>query len=381
MKRYFIVSLLLLSCVSFGCASSVSYKFDKDMHKREKPLNYSAIVDVFEDTRPRTESAGYLDGKKDHAITSDNLFKPDIVRQVSDMLVKHLKEANVFKSVEVQNVDNELEKNSVAMNQLRSKGFDLVIIANLGHFYGYQSSMTSSGVSVLFGVVGVLAESMANPKVVGAKVEYADVKIIDLNKQKVVWRGNFDHSFEERDTFYDGPVVYALRALKEVNNKFVKDFPISDNQATNVNYVEEKNKIGNEKGISGKDTGGPREVLQPVVAPKQKTSINNAHKQVSPSPVSQSVSSYSEYQQYLYKTIANAIVKPKGSAAGTIKVSFTVRANGAVESVKFLEGSSEDSFLKIAVARAINDSSPFQPFPDDMKKESSKTFTMAIEFK
>jgi TonB family protein len=118
----------------------------------------------------------------------------------------------------------------------------------------------------------------------------------------------------------------------------------------------------------------------PVIS-APKAAVSSAPEQATPSPVAQPVSSFNEYYQYLYKIIAGAVVKPKVSTAGTIKVAFTLRSNGVVESIKFLEGSSQNSFLRIAVARAINESSPFSSFPNDMKNENSKTFTMEIEFK
>lgn len=93
------------------------------------------------------------------------------------------------------------------------------------------------------------------------------------------------------------------------------------------------------------------------------------------------VSTYAEYYRLLYKTISSKVVKPEGSSSGVVNVAFTLASDGALEDVQILESSSDDVALRDAVVKAIKDSAPFPAFPDDIKAEVRKTFTITIEFK
>jgi hypothetical protein len=143
--------------------------------------------------------------------------------QISQMLVEHFNKAKLFEGIQLLNVDNDLDTNNDEMEKLCTQGVDLVILGKLKHFYGYQSQGAMTAASVMFGALGVLTEAIANPKTVGGVVEYSDVKVVDVKNKKVLWEGTVTHGFEEEDVFYDGPNVYALRALQKANNQFVQD--------------------------------------------------------------------------------------------------------------------------------------------------------------
>ena len=64
-----------------------------------------------------------------------------------------------------------------------------------------------------------------------------------------------------------------------------------------------------------------------------------------------------------------------------MNISLTLLANGAVDSLEILAGSSEDASLRSAAEKAVKNSEPFPPFPDDIKSEGKKTFTVTIEFR
>lgn len=93
------------------------------------------------------------------------------------------------------------------------------------------------------------------------------------------------------------------------------------------------------------------------------------------------ISSYAQYYRFLHKTISSAIVKPAGSVPGSISAAFTLSNEGELEGVQILESSSEDAALRVAVIEAIKKSAPFPSFPNDIKAENKKTFTITIEFK
>lgn len=71
---------------------------------------------------------------------------------------------------------------------------------------------------------------------------------------------------------------------------------------------------------------------------------------------------------------------PKVAQGGAVNVGVTILADGKLENVEILENSSEDIVLREAVIKAVRDSAPFPPFPDDIK-EGRKAFTVMIEFR
>ncbi|UCD15016.1 MAG: hypothetical protein JSV34_04645 [Candidatus Omnitrophota bacterium] len=219
MSKFKMFIFMFMVLILTGCASTIRYAFNKGLYVSDKPLPYKVVVDVFEDIRPSEERDGTMYKHGVSLYTRDRSFKADIDKQISQMLVEHLEKAKVFNEVRVRDVNDNLEVDIEEMEKLEQEGIDFVITGNLEHFYGFQSGV--SGVAYAFGALGVLTEAIVNPKRVGGNVEYSDIKIIDVAKKEVLWRGNVKHDFEKKDVFYDGPVAYVLRALKEVNNKFV----------------------------------------------------------------------------------------------------------------------------------------------------------------
>lgn len=218
MRLFKIIPGIFLVLFLSGCAANIKYAFDKDLYKKDEPMNYAVIVDVFKDNRPSEERDGNFRKKEGYLSTGNKDFKPEVEKQISGMLVEHLKSARIFKHIELKDVPDNLDLDIDTMQQLQQEGVDLAILGNLEHFYGYQSG--SAGGAVMFGLVGVLTEAMINPKTVGANVEYSNVKIVDLKNKKILWQGDIEYNFEDRVTFYDSPVIYALRGLKKLNDKF-----------------------------------------------------------------------------------------------------------------------------------------------------------------
>lgn len=95
----------------------------------------------------------------------------------------------------------------------------------------------------------------------------------------------------------------------------------------------------------------------------------------------QKITSYAEYYRLLYRMISSVVVKPEGRISGTINATFTLLNDGTLEETKILEGSSEDAALRKAVEDAIKNSAPFPAFPDEIKEEPRRTFSITIEFK
>lgn len=90
---------------------------------------------------------------------------------------------------------------------------------------------------------------------------------------------------------------------------------------------------------------------------------------------------YSEYYRFLYKKISAAAIKPEGSPGGTVNISLTLLADGTVDNFEIMSGSTEDASLRSAAEKAVKNSEPFPPFPDDIKEEGKKTFTVTMEFR
>lgn len=89
-------------------------------------------------------------------------------------------------------------------------------------------------------------------------------------------------------------------------------------------------------------------------------------------------SSYSEYYRSVYRTIVKNVVIPKETPGGAINVGVTILSNGTLENVEILGNSSDNATFREAVIKAVKDSAPYPPFPDDIK-EGRKVFTIMIE--
>jgi len=345
-KLVLLVPFIFLTC---GCATPIKYNLGKGIYEGENPTNYTLAVDVFQDLRPSGESDGTIvkDKGPTFVSTQDKNFTPDIDRQISGMLVEHLNKANIFKQVELRDVDNAIYSNSGLMSSLNAEGIDLVMLGNLSHFYGYMDMGASTIAAVAFGLVGALTEAIINHKTVGANVEYSDMKIIDLRNKQIIWEGNIGHEYEEKVVFYDSPVAYSLRGLREANNKFAEKL----------------------------DDIMRQEITKEVNLPKEE---QIAEVRVSDSDV---LTNYAQYYRFLYNKISGYVVKPEGSGSGVINVAFTLLSDGTLEDINILEGSADDPLLREAVLSAIKKSAPFPVFPDDIKGEAEKTFTITLEFK
>ncbi|MDD4910204.1 MAG: energy transducer TonB [Candidatus Omnitrophica bacterium] len=298
-------------------------------------MEYKVLVDVFEDARPAGERSG-TGNRKGFIYTNDKMFRDNVDVQISKMLAEHLRKARVFTSVEFRDINLE----DAAM--LNKDGVELVIDGDIRHFYGFQKG--AAGASVLFGMVGVLAEAMANPKTVGADVEYGNIRVIDVAGRRILWEGNVRHSFEDKDVFYDGPAAYAVRALKEANNKFVQELriPLGRSGYEKMQTVEPISTVGS--------------TLTPTIV------------------------TYMDYYKILHDMIGKALVKPLDSGSGVVNAAFTLSSDGDLVDVEILNGSTDDVALRGAVVTAIEKSAPFPAFPADIT-EASKRFTISIEFK
>lgn len=212
--------LVLFVTLTSGCAAQLTYGYDKTLYKRPQKTSLSAVVRSIHDLRTEDEQKGTFSTTDGYLYTSDDLFKKDIGKQATAALVKHIEKANIFTAVVSKQLENFSLENAAEIEKLVQEGFDILILGDLYHLYGYQSG--TAGPAVLFGLTGVLLEAMANKKVVGGRASLGDVKIIDLRKKEVLWEGDVDHDFERKDTFYDGPPAYAIEALKQANDKLVK---------------------------------------------------------------------------------------------------------------------------------------------------------------
>lgn len=215
-----VISFILCLFLS-GCATLIKYPLDKETSVVDVPLSYKVAVDIFEDVRPAEERDGTLQKNTKNKIlfTQDKNFKPDIEKQISQMLVDHLDKTKLFTSAKLMDISNDIAQSDQEMETLVQQDIDIAILGKINHFYGYMANPNST--AMLFGLVGVLAEMVANPKKVGAKVEYKDIKILDLKNKKILWEGKIEYDFEEEDTFYDAPATYALEGLKKANTKFI----------------------------------------------------------------------------------------------------------------------------------------------------------------
>ena len=223
MKIHFQLFLILgLALSASGCATSINYGFDSKMYKREKPHAMTALVDEFQDLRTQDEHDGTFSATKDYLYTEDKQFNKNIGDQVTDTVVKHLRNAHLFNTVTKKDIPNFADGDIEAMQNIAKQGYDILVMGDLHHFYGYRSGKNAAMMGALFGLAGTLTEAVANKKTVGGRATLGDVKIVDLKNQKVLWQGNINYDFEKRDTFYSEPPGYAIEALKKVNEQLVQ---------------------------------------------------------------------------------------------------------------------------------------------------------------
>jgi len=89
---------------------------------------------------------------------------------------------------------------------------------------------------------------------------------------------------------------------------------------------------------------------------------------------------YSQYYRYVYNNILKLIKVEKGQS-GTVNVELTISKDGQLLKVEILESSVPDESLREAVRKAAEESTPYPPFPDDMKNEPEKTFSLTYELR
>lgn len=218
-------SVMVLVCSMLGmvgCASTTPIRYKVTaLPTTPIPHGQRLLVAVFDDARPETERIRKPDfGQRDWD-TSDKDFKPDVPRQLATALAEHLKRAGVVQEeCLIEEVPADLATNGEAMQALAARGIDVVLMGRVMHFRGFQHGMMTS--AVFFGLAGVLTEAITNPKYIGGHAAYSPLMLVDVERQRVLWQGDIEHQFDDKQTFYKGHVAYALEALKETNTKVAR---------------------------------------------------------------------------------------------------------------------------------------------------------------
>jgi hypothetical protein len=202
-----------------GCATAISYRLPASAAMRRTPLPYRVIVGVFPDERPERERISPVGTRGFRAIradrsTSDKQFKPDVPRQIAMALAVHLQQSKLVGTAIVQDVEDGLEQQPDRLHALAQERVDLVITGRLAHFAGYRDR---------------------------GRVEYRDVKLIDVADHGVLWQGTISHAVERTGWFSGGSVAHVLEALREANQQL----------AETVRQVLEQDKVrvASEQGI------------------------------------------------------------------------------------------------------------------------------------
>lgn len=183
-----------------GCATAISYRLPASAAMRQTPLPYRIVVGVFPDDRPERERIPPAGARGFRAIrvdrsTSDTQFKPDVPRQIATALAAHLQQSKLVGTATAQDVEDGLEHQPDRMHTFAEERVDLVITGRLAHFAGYRDR---------------------------GRVEYRDVKLIDVADHRVLWQGTISHTFERRGWLSGGPVAHALEALRGANQQLAE---------------------------------------------------------------------------------------------------------------------------------------------------------------
>lgn len=214
------ITFLMISCVLLGgCATTTPVKYPLSSVPQKESSDKTMAVGIFQDSRPPEEHRGQRGNTGNMLKTGDGDFKPNLPLQISQMTVDHIEKSNMFRKVLLMPLSDNLFQDHAAMQKLSEQGIDYALTGRLDHFSGYQTAPMA--VMGLFGLTGVLTEAVVNKKVTGGKVEYGDLKIIDLKSQTVLWDGQVEYGFENKAVMYEGPTAYCLKALKEANNDLI----------------------------------------------------------------------------------------------------------------------------------------------------------------
>lgn len=91
---------------------------------------------------------------------------------------------------------------------------------------------------------------------------------------------------------------------------------------------------------------------------------------------------YMNYYHLIRERIkTNAYRNYKGKKKGEVLVSFLVRRNGSLESVKFNAQLTENQALANMALKSVEESAPFPEFPEELTKYSHLQFNISIYFK
>jgi len=224
MKKFNCLFIFSLVIMLSGCVTTAKYKMTDDVYVRQEPVNQKLVVDVFKDVRPEDEQMGRIEGKeKGFYITENKMYKPDLGRQISAMLSKHLKEGRILEDADVMDVDDDLQTKLDAMAALVDQGFDYALTGELSHYIGYQSGKTSTAVAAIgFGLIGALVEAAANPKSVGGYAAYDGLQLLNLHTGEIIFKEDMEYRFDKEEKMYDGHIAYAAQALRGLNNQVIQ---------------------------------------------------------------------------------------------------------------------------------------------------------------
>lgn len=364
MQKIHLLEIVFLSFLISGCASQRGWRYAPESPRSRAPLvDKSVAVPPFTDARPdKNENAllMYLIpivpfGWCDYSIPeSGNMklnsipvwqFRPteDLAKAAAD----ELRASGLFGEVFFTNRPSEA---------------DLVFSGTINSLR-YSGTMLSYGLSVygpLLWFFGFPCGTIRNELAV-------DLKLHDEKQDLTLWANSYKLNYDKVPVWiYSLPNDFAYDALyKRIMLESIKDMERRLSSYRDVRPVEES-PIREETVKQAEET---TKEIEEKFQPQQRVEMQTK------------TGSYAEYYRLLYKTISSKVVKPAGSGSGTVNAAFTLSADGALEDVQILEGSSEDATLKDAVVKAIKDSAPYPPFPDDIKAEGRKTFTITIEFK
>jgi len=159
-------------------------------------------------------------------------------------------------------------------------------------------------------------------------------------------------------------------------NDLVEDIKYIDKDYSNKKEDAPQKKV---EGVIVKEEQ-PKTELPVEPKPVESKTTTKIQLEINSSIDSTAPATYADYYRHVYRSVSKAVVKPEGST-GTINASFTLSADGSLQNVEILESSSQDPALKSAVEDAIKSSAPFPAFPDDIKAEGTKKFTITLEFR
>lgn len=215
--------VVVLAVGAAGCSGTVGKDIDPGhVWRVAEPLPITVAVVRFSDARPAEEREHVHKYLKHFDYTHDELYDRAVAAAIARATAEQLAMAGVFQDCAYVDLDwPELKAQGLSAGTTPA-GVDFVLTAQVKHFVGWRElNVLRSLILLPAGIYGTAAGVVLGNDA-GAKVELAEVRLEDARTGEVVWEGECESHFEERQRMVDTAADNANSALREAVNGLAK---------------------------------------------------------------------------------------------------------------------------------------------------------------